>query len=258
MNSNTSGDQKINPTSTVTSEQKLVVSARTRKRKLDPKIIKIAFIAVCVCAVVGVFVALVVSGTLKLGRTPTPGLAKAVCERRDGSLGSREEPFDDFESAFNCMKNKNISEDGINSSGDFQYYSYFLKEDSIETYRNKLKQSVGDSYTALEDSDSYLKYFAETNASPFLNGTAYVIAAIYENNYVMIQAMDYKLAEKILHDLGFPKGEQMKDLSDWTGASDSEGSETSENSDDSESSEKPENTENADEAEGSETRGEAQ
>ena len=128
-----------------------------------------------------------------------------------------------------------------------------MKEDSIEKYRDKLKKSVGESYTALEDSDNYLKYYAVTSASPFLNGIAYVITAIYKNNYVTIQAMDYKLAEKILYDLGFPKGKQIKDSGEPTGRSDSDTSEASDSSEDSGNSdtqeETSENNENAEDSE---------
>ena len=176
-------------------------------KKTNISMIVTVVVTLLIC-IGGLIVGLLLSGLFSFGSgnnnsandvTPTPELAESVCEKHGGEFVTKTTSSDDYASDYLCEKD----EEGDNTGTLFTFEIIFLKDDTIEKYRNMMENSlVNSSMTTLEDSDEYVKTYMAPSEDYLLDD--YVFAALYKNVLIDLRVANISFGEDLLAELGFP------------------------------------------------------
>lgn len=171
--------------------------------------------------------------------TPTPELAKAVCEEHNGTFEAFEEDYftssnTEIQAMYNCKHYKNAqkTEEGelvyvsTYVSGDFEYTINFIDEEKLSQYREKVDESskniTDNNIKTLKDTGGLIGFYGSTlvNEQDGKGVRAYGYSLLYENASLQLTVYDKDdtLALEILEGLGFPNPNNI--ISDETGSND--------------------------------------
>ena len=169
-------------------------------KKKNTAIIWIIVIIV-VFGIVGVVIVLMVIGVIPSGglfgnSTPTPELARTVCEKYGGKLDSGEGSLVDYSDAIIC-------DNSLSSDKPFKFEEFFVKDDKLDRYWQDAKTDLTNAgCEVLENSDTFIKCYADERM--FTSSFKYTFEVMYKNAVAMITAADGDLIEDLLVELGFP------------------------------------------------------
>ena len=175
--------------------------------KKKNNLIILIIVIVAILAIIGVVIAAALGafggGGLFGDPTPTPELAKSVCEKHGGEFKDILDPSssyqEEYQAAFICSRTE---QEDISSA--FEYYVYFIKDEKKEEFWSKTKSSLdNDYYTVLEDSDSYIKVY-DSMSNDSRTTTNYMYEVLYKNAVGAVMTLDGPFAEQLLVELGFP------------------------------------------------------
>ena len=190
-------------------DQAQATTEQPEKKKLNGMMIALIAVVVVLLVGGGVFAALMLGGVFN-NPTPTPELAKSVCEKYGGTISTDDGMYGDYENYMLCDNHE--AEENL-----FMYGIAFLKEESLDEMWEQARESLGKDYSdyeILENSDTYIKvYTPQTQGSV----TMYSFAVLYKNAVLEMEVLDGELGEKLLVELGFPdrsRGESYAEVSE--------------------------------------------